>query len=363
LEIHCLVRRNPEKRLENWRPYKKTPPLRTKGKNSATKNQRVLFVMRRAQMHVWGRPPARAWCSVPGETIELLRQPFANHLARRLIPSAETETFNLLIDRIGVRVSFAPKTRIFHESDPAESVYKVVGGSVYTCKTLRDGRRQISGLYLPGDFFGFECADEHSLSAEAVSNTKVLVIKKSALAAASRDAAIKRQVLLLMARELARLQERTFLLIKNAQERICEFILDMEKRAAVGNYIDLPMKRQDIADYLGLTIETVSRTLTLLENRGAIEILPRKGIVVRDHSLLKTMMADRNKMVSLTKINERKPRRSSAKKYARPALGRPRSTAEQLNCNRRSGRVLTKEEVSRERERGKGERPEVARSF
>jgi len=177
---------------------------------------------------------------------------------------------------------------------------------------------------LPGDFFGFECADEHSLSAEAVSNTKVLVIKKSALAAAaSRDAAIKRQVLLLMARELARLQERTFLLIKNAQERICEFILDMEKRAAVGNYIDLPMKRQDIADYLGLTIETVSRTLTLLENRGAIEILPRKGIVVRDHSLLKTMMADRNKMVSLTKINERKPRRSSAKKYARPA---PRQT-------------------------------------
>ena len=139
--------------------------------------------MRRAQMHVWGQPPARAWCSVPGETIERIRQPCsANHLARQLIPSAGTEAFNLLIDRIGVRVSFAPKTRIFHESDPAESVYKVVGGSVYTCKTLRDGRRQISGLYLPGDFFGFECADEHSLSAEAVSNTKVLVIKKSALA-------------------------------------------------------------------------------------------------------------------------------------------------------------------------------------
>jgi len=86
------------------------------------------------------------------------------------------------------------------------------------------------------------------------------------------------------------------LLLKNVQERVGEFILDMEKRAAVGNYIELPMKRQDIADYLGLTIETVSRTLTLLENRGAIKILPRKCIVVRDHSLLKTVMADRNKM-------------------------------------------------------------------
>ena len=286
--------------------------------------------MRRAQMHVWGRPPARAWCSLPREKIELLGRPTsANHLARRLIPSAETEAFNLLIDRIGVRVSFAPKTRVFHENDPAESVYKVVGGSVCTCKTLSDARRQIGRFYLPGDFFGFECADEHYLSAEAVSNTKVLAIKKSALAAAaSRDAAIERQVLLLMGRELARLQERTLLLLKNVQERVGEFILDMEKRAAVGNYIELPMKRQDIADYLGLTIETVSRTLTLLENRGAIKILPRKCIVVHDHSLLKTVMADRNKMSEFwSRLGNQRTktdtRPSSAKKYARPA---PRQT-------------------------------------
>jgi len=249
-------------------------------------------------MHAWGQPPARAWCSVPGETIEFLRQPSsANHLARRLIPSAEAEAFNSLIDRIGVRVSFAPKTRIFHEDDPAESVYKVVGGSVCTCKTLSDGRRQIGRFYLPGDFFGFECADEHTLSAEAVSNAKVLAIKKSALAAAAgRDATLERQVQLLMARELACLQERVLLLLKNAQERVGEFILDMEKRAGVVDYVELPMKRQDIADYLGLTIETVSRTLTALENHDAIEILPRQGIVVRNHSLLKTLMADRSEM-------------------------------------------------------------------
>jgi CRP/FNR family transcriptional regulator, nitrogen fixation regulation protein len=209
------------------------------------------------------------------QTIEYLPPPSStNHLARRLIPSAEAEAFNLLIGGIGVSISFAPKTRIFHKHDPAESVYKVVSGSVCTCKVLSDGRRQIVAFYLLGEFFGFEGTDKHTLSAEAVSNTKVLVIKKRVLAAAaSRDAAIEGQILLLMARELAQLQDRVLLLLKSAQERVGEFILDMEKRAAVGNYVELPMKRQDIADYLGLTIETVSRILTALEYYGAIRIL------------------------------------------------------------------------------------------
>jgi CRP/FNR family transcriptional regulator, nitrogen fixation regulation protein len=175
------------------------------------------------------------------QTIEYLPPPCStNHLARRLIPSAEAEAFNLLIGGIGVSISFAPKTRIFHEHDPAESVYKVVSGSVCTCKVLSDGRRQIVAFYLLGEFFGFEGTDKHTLSAEAVSNTKVLVIKKRVLAAAaSRDAAIEGQVLLLMARELAQLQDRVLLLLKSAQERVGEFILDMEKRAAVGNYVEL----------------------------------------------------------------------------------------------------------------------------
>jgi CRP/FNR family transcriptional regulator, nitrogen fixation regulation protein len=93
---------------------------------------------------------------------------------------------------------------------------------------------------LPGDFFGFECVDEHTVSAEAVTNAKVLVIKKTILAAvASRDAAIEHQLLLLMTGELARLQERVFLPLKHAQERVGEFIFDMEKRASVGNSIEL----------------------------------------------------------------------------------------------------------------------------
>jgi len=210
---------------------------------------------------------------------------------------AEAEAFNALIDRIGVRASFAPKTAIFYEGNPAANIYKVVGGSVFTCKTLSDGRRQIVSFYLPGDCFGFECTEEHTLSAEVVSNAKVLAIKKSALAAAaSRDAGIQRQILSLMASELARLQDRVLFLLKNAQERVGEFILDMEKRAAVGNYVELPMLRHDIADYLGLTIETISRILTALEKYGAIEIMSRHGILIRNHSLLKNVMADQDKM-------------------------------------------------------------------
>jgi CRP/FNR family nitrogen fixation transcriptional regulator len=202
-----------------------------------------------------------------------------------------------LIGGIGVSVAVPTKAIIFQEHDLADRIYKVISGSVCTCKILSDGRRQIVAFYLPGEFFGFESSDEHTLSAEAVSNAKLLVIRKRALAAATNgDAVIERQVLLLMAGELARLQARVLLLLKNAQERLGEFILDMEKRAGVGKYVELPMKRYDIADYLGLTIETVSRILTALENCGVIEIVSRQGIIMRNRSLLKTIMADKNKV-------------------------------------------------------------------
>jgi CRP/FNR family nitrogen fixation transcriptional regulator len=268
------------------------------------------------------------------QTIEYLRPSSANHLPQRLIPGADAEAFSLLIGGIGVTVSFAPKTRIFHENDPVESVYKVVSGSVCTCKILSDGRRQIVALYLPGEFFGFECADEHTLSAEAVSNAKVLVIKKRVLvAAASRDAAIERQVLLLMAGELARLEDRVLLLLKNAQERVGEFILDMEKRAAVANHVELPMKRLDIADYLGLTIETISRILTALEHFGAIEIVSRQGIVICNHTLLKTVMADQNKMSAFWSYLRKSPADRRRTRIQGPHSGRPRSAPEQLRRN------------------------------
>jgi CRP/FNR family nitrogen fixation transcriptional regulator len=118
----------------------------------------------------------------------------------------------------------------------------------------------------------------------------VLVVKRSALdALAGRDASVARELFALTARELRRVQDRILLLIKSAQERVAGFLLEMAKRAAGGNAIDLPMSRQDIADYLGLTIETVSRTLTSLETAATIDVPTSRRIVLRDRSALSRM--------------------------------------------------------------------------
>jgi CRP/FNR family transcriptional regulator, nitrogen fixation regulation protein len=245
----------------------------------------------------WQLPATLASGDMPEEYVaeRFRHEPFDVASAeRRAIPSPRAEAFNVLVDRMGVRASYAPKEYIFHENDPAESIYKVVSGLVRTTKFLIDGRRQISGFYLPGDYFGLEYSGAHTLSAEAATNAKVRIIKKSVLATVANRDAIERQLLSLTTRELSRLQERALLLIKNAHERVGEFILEMEKRTKVGNAIQLPMKRQDIADYLGLKIETVSRILTSLESCAAIELETSHRIIVRSHSVLRTAMEDRS---------------------------------------------------------------------
>jgi CRP-like cAMP-binding protein len=113
------------------------------------------------------------------------------------------------------------------------------------------------------------------------------VVKRSAVTAlAARDGAIARELFDFSSRELRRMQNRVLLLIKSAQERVASFLLEMAERAAAGNVVELPMSRQDIADYLGLTIETVSRTLTCLESAAAIEVSTSRRIVLRNRSAL-----------------------------------------------------------------------------
>jgi CRP-like cAMP-binding protein len=190
---------------------------------------------------------------------------------------------------MGATMVYPRNTEIFGENEPADYLYKVVSGSVRTYKILSDGRRQVGGFYLPGDLFGLEFADEHTLSAEAISDAKVLVVKRSALAAlAGHDALVAQQLFNLTGRELCRVQDRILLLVKSAQERVASFLLEMAERVS-GNSIDLPMSRQDIADYLGLTIETVSRTLTSLECAAAIEVPTSRRIVLRNRSALSRM--------------------------------------------------------------------------
>lgn len=188
---------------------------------------------------------------------------------------------------MGALISYPRDTEIFGENEPADYVYKVISGSARTYKILADGRRQIAGFHLPGDIFGSQLAEVHTLSAEAVADAKVLVVKRSALTAlAGRDAAVARELFSLTSRELRRMQERILLLVKSAQERVASFLLEMAERASAGNIVELPMSRQDIADYLGLTIETVSRTLTTLEGAAAIEVPTSRCIVLRNRSAL-----------------------------------------------------------------------------
>jgi CRP-like cAMP-binding protein len=189
---------------------------------------------------------------------------------------------------MGAVMTYPRNAEIFGENEPAEYLYKVVSGSVRTYKILGDGRRQVGGFYLPGDIFGLEFADEHALSAEAISDAKVLVVKRSALnTLAGRDRLVAQQLFALIGRELHRVQDRILLLIKNARERVASFLLEMAERASENNTIELPMSRQDIADYLGLTIETVCRTLSALETASAIEVsASSRRIVLRNRAAL-----------------------------------------------------------------------------
>jgi DNA-binding MarR family transcriptional regulator len=120
-----------------------------------------------------------------------------------------------------------------------------------------------------------------------------------------------------------------------------EFILDMEKRATVGDYIELPMLRRDIADYLGLTIETVSRILTALEKYGAIKVLSHQGIVVCNHSLLKSVIGDQSKTSGfwyyLRKSTNKNGRRADRRTRIQDPPTGPRSGQQLLRWNGHAG--------------------------
>jgi CRP-like cAMP-binding protein len=196
------------------------------------------------------------------------------------------------IELMGAVVPFARNSEIFGENEPADYLYKLVSGSVRSYKVLVDGRRQIGAFYVPGDIFGLETADAHTFSAEAITDCKILVIKRSAvMALAARDPDVARQMWAATARELKRMQEHSLLLIKTAQERVASFLLEMAERVTADGLVELPMSRQDIADYLGLTIETVSRTLTQLGKTAAIGVPSSRRILLRNRSALRRLNA------------------------------------------------------------------------
>jgi CRP/FNR family nitrogen fixation transcriptional regulator len=203
--------------------------------------------------------------------------------------NALADTFAVL----GAVMRFEHNSEIFGEGEPAEYFYKVVKGAVRTYKLLNDGRRQISAFHLTGDIFGIDAGLEHRFTADAIADTTVLVIKRATLMAlANRDSEIASCLWSQATGDLLRAQDHMLLLgRKNAHERVASFLLEMAGRETARESVDLPMSRQDIADYLGLTIETVSRTLTLLENESAIALPTSRRILLRDPAALRRLNA------------------------------------------------------------------------
>jgi len=193
---------------------------------------------------------------------------------------------------MGAPMRFARNIEIYGEDEPAEYLYQVISGAVRTYRMLDDGRRQIGAFYLPGDIFGVEAGDVHLWSAEAISDAQVLVVKRSAvMARAEHEKDLARQLWMLTVRELQRMQEHSMVLIKSAEERVAGFLLEMAARGAAGAAVELPMSRQDIADYLGLTIETVSRTITQLVQSGTIALETSRRVLFRNRSALNRLNA------------------------------------------------------------------------
>ena len=184
---------------------------------------------------------------------------------------------------IGTPFTYARDEEVYGEGEEAEFVYKVVGGAVCTYKVLSDGRRQITGFHLAGDLFGFEHGAVHRHTTEALADTRVLVFSRAQIervAAGRVDVACR--LWSLAARGLGHAQDHMLLLgRRSAVERVAAFLLDVDARLGGTGRFALPMTRRDIADYLGLTIETVSRTLSQLESEGALLRTGSRDVALR----------------------------------------------------------------------------------
>jgi CRP/FNR family nitrogen fixation transcriptional regulator len=192
----------------------------------------------------------------------------------------------------GVRRTFIRGEELFAEGEAADSFYKVVSGTVRVCKLLSDGRRQIEAFQLPGDIFGLESGTEHHFTAEAVEDTVVIAFRRGRFASLLHDnPSFGDQLMSAVIVSLERAQEHMVLLgRKTAEEKIATFLLDMSRRLANGDRVDLPMQRTDIADHLGLTIETVSRTLSQMVRDGLIKLAATgRTIVISNMSGLQAL--------------------------------------------------------------------------
>jgi CRP/FNR family transcriptional regulator, nitrogen fixation regulation protein len=188
-------------------------------------------------------------------------------------------------------VQYPRNKMIFIEGDPAEYIFLLIDGVVRSCRSFSDGNRSIVCFHISGELFGFNGERTHSLSAEAATNTTMLVLKRSAvLAMVARDGRIANFLLANTTKELRRLQEHAVLISRNAQCRVATFLIDLSLRTGKTECLSLPMPHRDIADYLGLEIETLSRVITEFERSGLVARASNRTLVLKNRTQLVRMM-------------------------------------------------------------------------
>ena len=217
----------------------------------------------------------------------------------KIAPAASypvSDQFGAITGHVGLvasEFSYRKDEEIYGEDEPAEYVYQVVSGAVRSYKLLSDGRRQIGAFHLPGDVFGLESSATHRLAAEAIIDTNVKLVKRASLEkAAATDVQVARKLWAMTAGELRHAEDHMLLLgRKTAMERVATFLLEMDRRLAVAGMMALPMCRRDIGDYLGLTLETVSRALSQLHSQGILGFSGARQIVLRNRQRLHSLDA------------------------------------------------------------------------
>jgi CRP/FNR family transcriptional regulator len=184
--------------------------------------------------------------------------------------------------------AFSPGEAIFWEGDEARQIFDVLEGVLRMCKVLPDGRRAIVGFIYPGEMLGLSFHDHYLFTAEAVIDVKVRRIPRVRFFALVNESPVVQPLLIAhLCDEMSAAQDQMLLLgRKSAEERVVSFLLAVHRKSAIDDHIVLPMSRLDMADYLGLTAETVSRTMTSLCRRGLIRTVRRGGVALRKRAAL-----------------------------------------------------------------------------
>lgn len=212
---------------------------------------------------------------------------YAHTTSKIALPShLQSPSLSAALDSVPLQpVSFfSAGAEIYAQGEKAGAFYQIEFGAVRIYRLLADGRRQISAFHLAGETFGFEADTTHHFFAEAINATGVRVFRLTA------GADMSRQLLPLALKGLTRAQEHLLVLGRqNAIERVAAFLVDMVERQGGLRQVELPMSRMDIGDYLGLTIETVSRVFTRLKDNGVIRLLNLRSIEILKQDVLQDM--------------------------------------------------------------------------